>query len=308
MKEILSEIVILNTRITLWSGRKRLREEDLQLAAGSRLPPADLASLGSKKVMDPAALAPFERLKRQAEREILAVGTRFLSGYAVPKTRIKALLARLAEIEEAFAAARQQFLAEYDQAVEGWIAANPGWEELIRRSVEEAGYVGRQLSFAVQTFTIAPYRGQRQGLEKEVSGLAGQLRQEVAQMARSSWEDSFTGRTEVGQRAVRPLRAMLEKVEGLVFLEPGLGELVRGIRGLLDALPATGPIKGADFAAVCGCLQLLGDIPEAGALAADPPEAELEPAEPADFPERQPPLPFPAPPRGAPFPVPSQWF
>jgi hypothetical protein len=101
---------------------------------------------------------------------------------------------------------------------------------------------------------------------------------------------------------------MLEKVEGLVFLEPGLGEMVRGIRGLLEALPATGPIKGADFAAVCGCLRLLGDIPGTSAPAPDPPEAELEQGEPADSAERQPPLPFPEPPRRAPSPVPSQWF
>jgi hypothetical protein len=227
-----------------------------------------------------------------------------LSGYAVPRGKLKALMNRLAVIEEAFEKTRQQFLAEYDQAVASWISANPGWEEVIRRSVEDAGYVGRQLSFAVQTFTVSPCRSHRGGLEKEVSGLAGQLRQEIGQQARAAWEGSFSGRTEAGQRALRPLRAMLDKVEGLVFLEPGLHELVTGIRSILDGLPATGPVKGSAFAAVCGCLHLLGDIPEARQAAEHPPqETDVLTEQDQDllFPEPPArPLPPPA--------VPSQWF
>ena len=263
MKDILNQITILTTQITLWSGRKRLKEEDLKLADGSELPPAALASLGSKKVMDPAALAVFERLKRRAEREILAVGTRFLNGYAVPRGALKELMPKLVAIEEEFDKAKQAFLAEYDEAVESWITANPGWEEVIRRSVEDAGYVGRQLNFAIQAFQITPPRAHRSGLEKEVGGLAGQLRQEIAQMAHACWESSFENRTEVGQRALRPVRAMARKMEGLTFLEPGLHELVAGIQMILDALPTAGPVKGANFASVCGVLSLLGDIPAA---------------------------------------------
>jgi hypothetical protein len=300
MKEILSEIVILTTHITLWSGRKRLKEEDLRLADGSQLPPAALASLGSKKVMDPAALAPFERLKRRAEREILATGTRFLNGYAVPKMKAKELMARLAVIEAEFETTRQDFIADYDAFVASWIFANPGWEDVIRRSVEDVGHVSRQLSFSVQTFTISPTRAHRSGLEKEVYGLAGQLRQEVGQTARFIWEASFAGKTEVGQRAIRPILSLASKVEGLVFLEQGLHELVSGIRTILDTLPTSGTIKGADFAAICGCLHLLGDIPEAreNPLDLDMPEEVEELAGPLVD------LPRPV----TPVPIPAQWF
>jgi hypothetical protein len=82
----------------------------------------------------------------------------------------------------------------------------------------------------------------------------------------------------VGQKTVRPLRAMLEKIEGLVFLEPGLNELVTGIRSTLVNLPKTGPIKGGDFAALCGVIHLLGNIPEAREIAENLP-VEEEPAE-----------------------------
>lgn len=307
MQEILKQLVIVTLNVTLWSGRKRLRPEDLKLVDGSQLPPDRLASLGSKRVMDPEALAPFSRLKRRAERELQAVGTRFLSGYAIPADKLKALMPKLEAIRQEFEATRGDFLAEYDRAVEDWIGENPGWQEVIRRSVEEVGYVGRQLSFAVQSFSIQPVRAHRAGLEAEVQGLAGQLRQEVAQVARSTWVSSYQGRIEVGQKAVRPVRAMLEKITGLVFLEPGLNELVAGIGAVLGALPESGPIKGADFAALCGALHLLGNIPEARLMAENPPlEAEAEPA--VDLPVSVPPELLASRPCREPVQLPIQWF
>jgi len=276
--QILKNISIIVLSVSLWTGRKKLRPEDLKLADGSELPPDKLATLGSKRVMDPSALAPFATFKRRAERAVLGVGTRFLGGYAVPMERLKILMGDLAEIGREFDEAKESFLAEYDTAVEEWIAENPGWESVIRNAVEDIGYVRTQLSFSVQTFTINPVEGHENGLATEVNGLADQLRHEVRQQALATWDSSFRGKLEVGQKAVRPIRAMLDKIEGLVFLEPGLNELVTGIRLTLSGLPKTGPIKGRDFAALCGAIHLLGNIPEAREIAENPP-VEEEPAE-----------------------------
>ena len=133
----------------------------------------------------------------------------------------------------------------------------------------------------MQTFNINPVEGHKTGLDTEINGLADQLRHEVQQQARMTWDSSFSGKTEVGQKTVRPLRAMLDKIEGLVFLEPGLNELVTGIRSTLTGLPKTGPIKGGDFAALCGVIHLLGNIPEARQIAENI-SAEEEPEETAE--------------------------
>lgn len=279
---ILDNISILVLSVSLWTGRKKLRQEDLKLADGSELPPQKLASLGSKRVMDPAALAPFATFKRRAERAVLAVGTRFLSGYAVPVEKLGCLMAELDLIKEEYEAAKAEFLSEYDRAVQDWKEQNPGWEEVIARAVEPPEYVGGQLAFKVQTFNINPVEGHETGLETEINGLADQLRHEVRQQAQRTWDDSFRGKLEVGQKTVRPVRTMLDKIEGLVFLEPGLNELVTGIRSTLATLPKTGPIKGADFAALCGAIHLLGNIPEARDIAESHPieeEPEEVPAE-----------------------------
>jgi hypothetical protein len=181
--------------------------------------------------------------------------------------KLDALMTELDVIRDEFDAARTEFLSEYDRAVQDWKAQNPGWEEVIARAVESLEYVEGQLAFRVQTFNINPVEGHETGLETEVNGLADQLRHEVRQQARLTWDGSFRGKLEAGQKTVRPIRAMLEKIEGLVFLEPGLNELVTGIRTTLAGLPKTGPIKGGDFAALCGVIHLLGNIPEAREIA-----------------------------------------
>ena len=50
---VLDRILALNLDISLWSARTKLTEEDF---GGAELPPEDLASLGSKKICDPARL------------------------------------------------------------------------------------------------------------------------------------------------------------------------------------------------------------------------------------------------------------
>ena len=278
---ILDNIAIIVLSVSLWTGRKQLRQEDLKLADGSELPPHKLASLGSKRVMDPAALAPFATFKRRAERTVLAVGTRFLGGFAVPVEKLDELMTHLDVVKDEFTTTKSEFLAEYDQAVQDWKAQNPGWEEVIACAVESLEYVARQLDFRVQTFNINPVDGHETGLETEINGLAEQLRHEIQQQARMTWDGSFRGKLEVGQKTVRPLRAMLEKIEGPVFLEPALNELVTGIRSTLATLPKTGPIKGGDFAALCGVIHLLGNIPEAREIAEQLPvedEPEEDPA------------------------------
>ena len=73
---------------------------------------------------------------------------------------------------------------------------------------------------------------------------------------------------------------LLGSGEAETALEPN--ELVTGIRSTLISLPKTGPIKGGDFAALCGVIHLLGNIPEAREIAENllvDEEPEVESAE-----------------------------
>ena len=81
---ILERVVLVKVEANIYGARKKLKKEDLVLADGSKLPPEDLASLGSKRLLDPDQLTVFNRLKKEAERICLRIGTRFLGGFAIP--------------------------------------------------------------------------------------------------------------------------------------------------------------------------------------------------------------------------------
>ena len=65
---ILDRVVLIKVDANIYGARKKLKKEDLMLASGSKLPPEDLASLGSKRLLDPDKLSVFNRLKKEAER------------------------------------------------------------------------------------------------------------------------------------------------------------------------------------------------------------------------------------------------
>lgn len=261
---VLENVACIHLDVRLWSGQRQLRPTDLKLAAGSEIPPATLARLGSKRLCDPDALAPGVTYKKRAERQLDAVGVRFLSGWAVPLDRLDPVDAALTDLWRAADAWKRTFLADYDRLIQDWIAANPGWEDLIRRAVEPVERIRGRIRFGHQIFRAAPVAAdavddRNAGLATATARLGRRLLNDIARQAHALWLAYFLGRDQVTRRALRPLQAMGEKLEGFSFINPVVTPLVERIRLGLAALPATGPIEGNDLNAFAGLLFLLSD-------------------------------------------------
>ena len=69
---ILDRVVLVKVEARIYGARKKLKKEDLVLADGSKLPPDDLASLGSKRLLDPEQLAVFNRLEKRSRTHLFA--------------------------------------------------------------------------------------------------------------------------------------------------------------------------------------------------------------------------------------------
>ena len=266
--EVLDKVVVINLDISLWSGRKKLKPEDLK---GVNLPPDNLASLGSKRVYDPEALNVFANLKAKAERACLKAGTRFLSGYAIPEDKVPALLVELAEIEDEYAREKTGFLNKYQSTLTEWIVDAGEWADIIRTAVETEEAVSEKLSFGFTPFRVGPCAIENENedadtlaqdlLENQVNGLAGQLIKEIGLAARQAFEASFKGRTEVTRKALRPFVSMRDKLKGLMFVAPQeIVGMLTNINAAIDAIPKSGPITGAPLMGLIGVLTELGDI------------------------------------------------
>lgn len=262
----------------IWSGRKKLRPEDLRM--GQDRPPDELISLGSKKVCDPQALRVFHRKRRQVERELLAVGTRFLGGYLVPNSHAEAVLADAKRLTGEARAAAEAFLADYDRHIDAWCAAYPRWEPAIRNAIDPVEVVRSQLRFRVQAVRIETSLAVAEDtLAEDLEAVAETLFSEVEQMARHL-ERSFLGRDALSQRALSTFRRITDKLDALSFADYRIDPVVRSLRAWLTRLPASGPITGGLFLEGWALMRLVGDAKAmarhgAGLLAL----AELMPSE-----------------------------
>jgi hypothetical protein len=318
----LSQVVFIHLDFHLWSGRKKLRTEDLKNLTREQIPPTTLASLGSKRICAPDDLAPGYRCKQQAERVCQLYGFRFLGHFAVPEQRLEALLRGLEVAVADFNAWRSDFLARYEAVIDRWVQQHPGWEAIIRRAVEPVDAVAARLAAGYQVFRIGPATDQADdtanaGLAAKAATLGDRLLASVAQDAQALWRESLHGRDQVGRRALRPVQAILDKLQGWALIDPTVAPIVQRIELALAALPGRGPIQGSHLNALAGLVFLLSDpdrLKQHGqAILHGPSATAAEPAILADEPESvltgsalptdEPLLP-PAPPP----PVQSTWF
>lgn len=220
---ILERVVLVKVEANIYGARKKLKKEDLVLADGSKLPPEDLASLGSKRLLDPDQLTVFNRLKKEAERICLRVGTRFLGGFAIPNESAADITAELERIARDFAVAKTNFLAGYDAAVTDWVVRHPEFAGIIEQAVDSVEFVSTRLSFDYLLVTVGmpealPLEDVTR-LETKIGSMSEQMFYEIAVEANQFIEQSLLGKDQVTRSALRPIRRMREKLDGLSFLD-----------------------------------------------------------------------------------------
>lgn len=288
--QTIDSLVCVSLDIHLWTGRRKLTPKDLLRVAPENLPPQDLASLGSKKVCDPSELAVFAKLKRRAERLLLEFGYRFLGGYGIPENKLDEIRGELSKLASEFDAWKSQFLASYDQAIEQWIARHQEWETIIRKAATPVERVAERLKFSFRIFRVAAVSGDKASDDDEslLKGSYHSIVREVSRASSEAWEKSFKGKAAVTQRALRPIRKMREKLNGLSFLDSRIFPLIEQIDEALDGCPVTGEVAGSALAGLNSVVLLLSD-PERmiahgeaminGNSKAAPPEKDAEIAE-----------------------------
>jgi hypothetical protein len=258
--QILDNIVVIMLNISLWSGRKKLRAEDLA-ANGievNKLPPGTLASLGTKRIIAPEALNPFTALKKEAERICLAKGIRFLGGYAIPKESSDGLVEELKEIKLRFLEAKDKILSDYDKEIAKWISENPPeWASVIRAAIEPVSTIDQALHFNFAPVAVGSPEGMEddnEGLDEEANGMLGQLYHEVRVQAKTAYEASLVGKREVTRKALRPVASIRNKLQGLSFLDPEIAETIVVIDKAMETLVKISPITGPDLDMLAGLL------------------------------------------------------
>lgn len=260
---ILDRLLALNLTVNLWSARRKMSAEDM---GGVNLPPEDLASLGSKRIADPETLKIFGTLKARAVTFLDRHGIRFMCGWAIPEEQAGEIVQELVKIWDEFLAAKEAFLADYDQSIQAWIEKHRKWGDIIRNSVVGPDYVRARMDFRWQMFKVAPLMEHEDttamlesGLVEEVTNLGSTLFEEIAHDADDMWKRVYQGRTEVTHKALSPLKTMRDKLLGLSFVEPHVTPVADIIQLAINRMPPKGNISGAELLLLQGLVCLLRD-------------------------------------------------
>jgi hypothetical protein len=138
-------------------------------------------------------------------------------------------------------------------------------------------HIKKALSYSYAAFDVKiPADMEEHGLDEEVNSLYGQLCHEVRVVARQTYENSFVGKQEISSKTLRPIKSIREKLVGMLFLDPSIGETILSIDDTLKKLPEKGAIKGTDLNMVAG---LVGrQLANMGRIVVNNPEADSDEA------------------------------
>jgi hypothetical protein len=291
MENVLDKIALVALPISLWQGHKANKRETFEAQGidGQKLPSDKLASLGSMRTIGKEATKGFEALKREALAACSRYGCKFGDGYAIPEDKLESVCNKLADIKTRFAIEKETFLSSYQSETEAWIMKNdPEWRDVIRRSLDSEDKVASVLGFNFCAYKVNPVGGIQNGLDEEVGGLHAQLCKEIRSMAAITLKTSFIGKLGVGKRALRPIQAILDKLEAMVFLGHEICDLTIEISNtLFDAKRSISYHKqnvlvGSDLNTVVGLLTKLSHLglktvyEEAAPLYEEEPEEEKD--------------------------------
>lgn len=276
-------LVSVMLEVHLWSGLKRLRKEQLvaQNQEFENLPPATLATLGSIKICDKQDLAPFTKLKREAEKMLAVNGLAFLGSMAVPEAKLEKVFRSLARMQLDFNNLRDAFLARFDKAISDWRSQpeNAEWTHLIHDIPSPERALGK-MSFGFHLFRVhAPSHDDGNDVNKlytqQMTGLKGELFADAAKEAETLIDKCLTGkkngvvckRDKVTWKTLRPLKRIAEKFSSFAFLDPSCEPMADMIDHVLRLLPDEGPIEGVNLMHIWTLAEALTDPKRAMSLA-----------------------------------------
>lgn len=261
--QVLTKILLVGIQVNVWSARKKLEPEDLGLDP-TKIPPAELASLGTLRSCNPEDIQAFEKLRRKAKRTVEKMGLRFMGVVAIPEEKAAQASAELEKIEQEFNDLRSKFLNSYDRSTLEWMNRpwpTPALKDAVMRAIVPKAQVAERIAFRFSLCRVMPDKSPElnKQLEREVQGLHGQLFQEIADTSDELLQKSFTGKDKVGQKAINCIRRIHEKLLSLAFLDPTVQALADHVEVKLAHFPTKGDVDGARLQELVSLLTSLSD-------------------------------------------------
>lgn len=267
MKDVLTDkLTLISVNIATFSGYRRATRDHIKALGGS-LPASAAITEGSIKVFPSDGTKDLQTVRRSVFRKLQARGVRALGSQNV----FAVLTTDLNEIEKEMEDAKQEFVqktadldASYELVFESHVAANPEAEAIIRSLKVDKAVALSKCRFSTDVFKIAPFvrpgQSVEEGIEGMVRGLGRQLYSEISlEMVKLLKNDAFE-KQRVGQKTLRPIKAAIQKMQKLAFLDDSVNSAVSFIQTIMATLPQEGYIIGQPFVTLEKLVDTMADV------------------------------------------------
>lgn len=220
---------------------------------------SDLVS-GTKLRWFPTSELKFVNTKSNAVRRTLnQYGVSIVKGTTlVPIKMLPTIMSELELMSNDFNDSIDDIKRRYDAIIDGHCNANPDIAHHIRKCVPPVSDFAGRFSFRIHPpMAIQPlFDGDEAQMAKSV---ATTLLDEVAEEATAIWKKSYCGAERATFKKLRPVLALRDKLMNLSFLDPSVEAAADHFDSVLDKLPKSNVLEGADFQIVANFLLTASD-------------------------------------------------
>jgi hypothetical protein len=261
MTNIIEQSVFVTVNMNAWSGSATMDASDIQLGDGGKLPPAELAKLGSKSIFPKQDLRAYNRIRTAITRYIRQKGVQMTPNcYLIPIEEQDAVDEYLKKAQQEFTDELNKLLNQYDDRLMSYLQTIK--DQVFRAKVKDATLSANEVRSRFK-FTYLLYQlkeGSTGGdVDSELQGLVGRTFSEVAKDV-AAWWDRTLNAGEPGkltQKSLNVLRDVRSKMHGLRYMDSSIGEAVDVIDQVFNALPNKGTLTKPQSAIIVGVAAIL---------------------------------------------------
>ncbi|MEY2117231.1 DUF3150 domain-containing protein [Rhodanobacter sp. FW106-PBR-R2A-1-13] len=238
------------------------RKRDLP---SDQMPPEHLISAGVKHYANPKLKAPFNAIKKRAERACAEVGFPLLKGWAIPKQAARKLDDVLKTLMKSYVQEADDLERSLPQAFADWESENPGWEGLLKRDRPSPSEIRGRYRFRHMMYRMRPAADDDDDPLNDGMGIArGSLLEaildDVASNATEILKKSFEGKAQVSGRVMSSIGVLANKLKTFSMVDPLVVPVATMIGEVLGQIGSTcATLSVTHTSALRGLLDLLTD-------------------------------------------------
>lgn len=199
------------------------------------------------------------KAKQAIARVLSSYGVRWGDMTIVPLARLDDLQNDIKAIEIDWEMALNDMLDNYDSLVSDWQMSNLDVADIMRRyTMDKAEFGGRFKMKMLPPVAFNPLIAEddEESAEELADDILSNLYGEVAKMASDIYDKSFfvadtnghkVARTKANRRIKDTFKRLIDKLEGLSFLDNNIEKVVAQTNVVLNSMPRTGWIEGANL-------------------------------------------------------------